>query len=100
MSYLLQVPVADSNKESENKKLKSVLEENDNLKKEIEEKKSKLLELEGRRNDTGLSRELSRLKTRYDNLEREKDMVVTEKLAMETEQVGTKLLYYDCSLFN
>lgn len=60
--------------------------ENSNLKKEIEDKSNKLADLERSKNDTGSARELARLKTKYENLEREKDMVLTEKLAMETEQ--------------
>ena len=56
------------------------------MKKEIEEKNTKLADLERNKADTGAARELSRLKTKYENLQREKDMVVTEKLAMETEQ--------------
>lgn len=37
-------------------------------------------------NTNHVARDYQRLKTKYENLEREKDMVVTEKLAMETEQ--------------
>ena len=37
-------------------------------------------------NNNSLTRDFARLKTKFENVEREKDMVVTEKLAMETEQ--------------
>ena len=73
------------NKEDDNR-IKELQAENGKLKKEIEDKNSKLAELEKIKADTGSARELGRLKTKYENLEREKDMVVTEKLAMETEQ--------------
>ena len=80
-----QTPPVEPNKDDENA-IQDLQKENGKLKKEIEEKNTKLADLERNKADTGAARELSRLKTKYENLQREKDMVVTEKLAMETEQ--------------
>lgn len=84
-NHNLQAPAVKPAKDDENR-LNELQEENNTLKKEIEDKSNKLAELERNKADVTSARELSRLKTKYENLQREKDMVVTEKLAMETEQ--------------
>lgn len=81
--YCFQTPPVKDD-ELQNR-LQQLETENGNLKKEVDDKDTKIADLE-RNKDTGSARELARLKTKYENLQREKDMVVTEKLAMETEQ--------------
>ena len=66
--------------------MNSLLDENKDLKKQISDQAKALVEMERDKSDNSVARDYARLKTKYDNVEREKDMVVTEKLAMETEQ--------------
>ena len=81
----LQVSPIAATKE-EDLRINMLTKENQKLKKEVEEKSDKLAYMERNMADNPNARDLARLRTKYENLEREKDMVVTEKLAMETEQ--------------